>query len=150
VPPREMVAERNDSRSKVGPWLAHWRSRQQEAVYEIRALGLAFRDPRTPWYARACLGLVVAYAFSPIDLIPDFIPVVGALDDLLLVPLGVALAARMVPAEVLAAAREQLARSREGPHPGTHLGTILVVLIWLGVLSLAGFLLLRFVLRWAY
>ena len=144
------MAERNDGRRRVGSWLARWRSRQRETIHEVRAFGLAFRDPRTPWYARAWLGLVVAYAFSPIDLIPDFIPVLGALDDLLLVPLGVALAVRMVPAEVLAAAREQVARSGEDQHPGTRLGTILVVLIWLGVLSLTVFLLLRFVLRRAF
>ena len=108
---------------------------------------IAFRDPRMPWVARVWLGLVVAYAFSPIDLIPDFIPVFGALDDLLLVPLGVALAVKMVPAEVLARARQQLRDSKEDARAGILLGAILVVVIWLGFLSLVGFLLFRFVLR---
>ena len=74
---------------------------------EIRALVLAYRDPRTPWYARACAALVLAYALSPIDLIPDFIPVLGHLDDLVLIPLGIALTVRLIPAQVMQDARVQ-------------------------------------------
>ncbi len=79
-----------------------WTRRLRE---EIQVLGLVYRDPRTPWYAKACLALVLGYAFSPVDLIPDFIPVLGHLDDLLLVPLGVWLALRLIPRQVLAEAR---------------------------------------------
>ncbi len=77
---------------------------------EIYSLYFAVRDPRTPWYARAFGGLVVAYAFSPLDLIPDFIPVLGHIDDLLIIPLGVFLTLKMIPPEVMADARE---KSRE-------------------------------------
>ncbi len=64
-------------------------------------LWIAYRKPGVPWYAKAFCALVVAYAFSPIDLIPDFIPVLGYLDDLVLIPLGVALAIKMIPADIL-------------------------------------------------
>jgi uncharacterized membrane protein YkvA (DUF1232 family) len=126
---------------------ARWRSRAQEIWNETYALSYAFRDPRTPWYAKAWLGLVVAYAFSPIDLIPDFIPLFGLLDDLVLVPLGVALAIKLVPAEVLAAAREQVRTSGENNRPRNLLGAILVLSIWLVVLTLAGILISKLVLR---
>ena len=68
---------------------------------DVRALLLAARDPRVPWYAKAAAMAVAAYAVSPIDLIPDFIPVVGYLDDLVLVPLGIRLAVRLVPADLM-------------------------------------------------
>jgi uncharacterized membrane protein YkvA (DUF1232 family) len=76
---------------------------------ETYALWLASRDSRTPWYAKAMVAAVVAYAVSPIDLIPDFIPVLGQLDDMLLLPLGIALAIRMVPREVLEEKRAEVA-----------------------------------------
>jgi len=76
---------------------------------ETHALYLACRDPRTPWTARLIAALVVAYALSPLDLVPDFIPVLGYLDDLVLLPLGIALTIRLVPPEVLAEARAQAA-----------------------------------------
>jgi uncharacterized membrane protein YkvA (DUF1232 family) len=87
-----------------------WRARARDLETEVRALWLASRDPRVPWHAKAVAGLTVAYALSPIDLIPDFIPVLGHLDDLVLVPLGLALAIRLVPPEVLA---EHRARVRD-------------------------------------
>jgi len=69
---------------------------------EIAALGYACRDPRVPWYAKALAMCLVAYALSPLDLIPDFIPVLGYLDDLVLLPLGILLVVRMIPPHVLA------------------------------------------------
>ena len=83
-----------------------WIARARKFKLEAHALFLACRDARTPWYAKAVAALVVGYAFSPIDLIPDPIPVIGHLDDLLLVPLGVWLAARLIPAEVTRRYRE--------------------------------------------
>ena len=68
---------------------------------DVIALFLAARDPRTPWYAKMAAGLVAAYALSPIDLIPDFIPIVGYLDDLVIVPLGIWIAVRLVPADLM-------------------------------------------------
>ena len=105
---------------------------------ETYALYLAYRDPRVPWYARAFAALVVGYAFSPIDLIPDPIPVLGYLDDLILVPLGIALAVRMIPAEVLAEHRLK-AREIRGK-PVNRAAAVVVVAVWLALAALAVFL----------
>lgn len=78
-----------------------WQGRLRALKRDTYALLLACRDERTPWYAKLTAGIVVAYAFSPIDLIPDFIPVLGLLDDVLLIPLGVVLVRSMIPADVL-------------------------------------------------
>ena len=96
---------------------------------ETTALYYAYRDPRTPWYARAFSALVVAYLFSPIDLIPDFIPVLGYLDDLVLVPLGIRLAIKMIPQEVMRDAR----KSADDPVQNKAIGlifTILILCVW--------------------
>src|ERR687885_2044119 len=87
-----------------------WKRRARQLKTEMYALYLAYKDPRVPWYARVFAACVVGYAFSPIDLIPDPIPILGYLDDLILVPLGIALAVRMIPPDVLA---ECQAKSRE-------------------------------------
>lgn len=92
-----------------------WRGRLRALKAETLALALAAKDPRTPWYAKALAALVVAYAFSPIDLIPDFIPVLGLLDDLLIVPLGVLLCRRLIPAEVLADCRARALEAVDRP-----------------------------------
>ena len=81
---------------------------------ELVALRLAIGDPRTPWYARAMGAIVVAYALSPIDLIPDFVPVLGYLDDVVLLPLGVWLTVRLIPTEILAECRDRV----RGPGSG--------------------------------
>ncbi|MBX4910344.1 MULTISPECIES: DUF1232 domain-containing protein [Rhizobium] len=96
---------------------------------DIVALWLAARDPRVPWYAKAVAGAVAAYALSPIDLIPDFIPVLGYLDDLVIVPLGILLATRLVPAEVMAALRVEAARRIE--RPSGRAGLIFILVVWL-------------------
>lgn len=97
----------------MGRRAAQLKRRVQQELY---ALYLAYRDPRTPWYARLLAAAVVAYALSPIDLIPDFIPVLGYLDDLILVPLGIALAVRLIPATVVEESRR---RAREAIAEGT-------------------------------
>ena len=92
-------------RSLAGMWqrtFSAWRERARRLKRDTYALYLALKDPRVPWYARLLAGLVVAYAFSPIDLIPDFIPVLGYLDDLLIVPLGIVLTLRLIPPAVMA------------------------------------------------
>ncbi|MBX4931508.1 YkvA family protein [Rhizobium bangladeshense] len=96
---------------------------------DIVALWLAARDRRVPWYAKAVVGAVAAYALSPIDLIPDFIPVLGYLDDLVIVPLGILLATRLVPAEVMAALRVEAARRIE--RPSSRAGLIFILAVWL-------------------
>ncbi len=84
-----------------------WKQRARQLKTETYAIYLAYKDPRLPWYARLFAACVVGYAFSPIDLIPDPIPVLGYLDDLILVPLGVALALKMIPPAVMAECREK-------------------------------------------
>ena len=107
---------------------------------DVVALWLAARDPRTPWPARALAGLVAAYALSPIDLIPDFIPVLGYLDDLLIVPAGLWLALRQVPAPLLAEFRERAAaRAR----PRSLVAAIFIVALWLAAAALLLWLWLR-------
>jgi uncharacterized membrane protein YkvA (DUF1232 family) len=86
-----------------------WKARVAALRNESYALYLASRDPRTPWYAKLLVAGVVAYAVSPIDLIPDFIPVLGQLDDMILLPIGIALAIRLVPSAVLEEKRAQAA-----------------------------------------
>jgi len=108
-----------------------WRERKRRLELEVRTLYLAGRDPRTPWHAKALAGLVVAYAWSPIDLIPDFIPLVGQLDDLVLVPLGLIVVRRMIPAPILAEsrARAQAMMSEKKPR-NWMLVAVVVLAVW--------------------
>lgn len=95
--------------------LERWKQRARQLKQESYALYLAYKDPRVPWYARLFAACVVGYAFSPIDLIPDPIPVLGYLDDLVLAPLGIALAVKLLPPVVLAECHQQ---AREAPTQG--------------------------------
>jgi uncharacterized membrane protein YkvA (DUF1232 family) len=123
--------------------LAKLKERAAALKKELIALSIAVRDRRVPWYAKAGLGLVLAYAFSPIDLIPDFIPVLGFLDDLVIVPAGIALVLKMIPAEVMQEARQQAADPLRQERPGSRLGALLVIAIWLIVLAVVIWLVLR-------
>jgi uncharacterized membrane protein YkvA (DUF1232 family) len=123
-----------------------WRAKTHDLKREVFALYLACRDPRVPWYAKALAAAVVAYAFSPIDLIPDFIPVVGYLDELVLVPLGVFAVRAMIPAAVLAECRERAETALEQGRPVSVLGAAIIVVIWLALAAL-GILLAR---RWLW
>jgi len=107
---------------------------------DVVALWLAARDPRTPWHAKALAGFVAAYALSPIDLIPDFIPVIGWLDDLLIVPAGIWLALRLVPPELMAEFREQ-AESRARPR--SRAAAAIIIALWLAAAGLLLWLWLR-------
>src|SRR5512136_1291176 len=100
-------ASSSDVELPVMKSLEQWRQKTQQIKIETYALYLAYRDPRTPWYAKLLAAGVVAYAISPIDLIPDFIPVLGVLDDLIIVPLGITLAVKMIPQEVMTECREK-------------------------------------------
>ena len=106
------------------------KSRAQALKTETVALYLAARNPLTPWIARALIFLVVGYALSPIDLIPDFIPILGYLDDLIIVPAGIALALALIPREVMAQAREH-AQSISLDRRTGMVGAVIIVLIWI-------------------
>ncbi|MBO9123513.1 MULTISPECIES: YkvA family protein [unclassified Rhizobium] len=108
---------------------------------DIVALWLAARDRRVPWYAKAVAGGVAAYALSPIDLIPDFIPVLGYLDDLLIVPLGIMLAVRLIPSDVIAELRVDAAARLE--RPSSRAGLIFILAIWLCCIIFVGMAFLR-------
>ena len=117
--------------------LARWKTRAQQLQAEVYALYLAFRDPRVPWYAKAVAACVVGYALSPIDLIPDFIPVLGYLDDLVLIPLGIALTLRMIPPAVMVECRARARSELADGKPVSRVATAVIVAIWLGLAALA-------------
>ncbi len=120
-----------------------WKKKARELKIEVYALYLAYRDPRVPWPARIFAGLVVAYAFSPIDLIPDPIPILGYLDDLILIPLGVSLARRMIPTVVLAECRVQAKEVMAAGKPVNWVAAGVIIVIWLVVMALTAFWLVR-------
>ena len=108
---------------------------------DAHAVWLCARDPRTPWYAKALGFAVAAYAFSPIDLIPDFIPVLGYLDDLIIVPAGLWLVLRMIPPAVLEEHRAAAEAAADRPISKVAAGAVIAV--WIGVALVAGWALLR-------
>jgi uncharacterized membrane protein YkvA (DUF1232 family) len=118
------------------------KARARALKNEVFAVYLAARDPRTPWYAKALIFFIVAYTLSPIDLIPDFIPVLGYLDDLIITPGGLWLAVRMIPPEVLAEARAAASTHSVDRRAG-RFGMLIILLLWLIFLLAAVFLVLR-------
>lgn len=110
---------------------------------QIHALYIAYRDPRMPRLAKVLTALVIAYALSPIDLIPDFIPVLGYLDDLILVPLGIMLAIRMIPPELLNESRQKAREQLASRPPRSTAGVCMVVGIWLLALVAAGVMVIK-------
>ncbi len=110
----------------------------------MHATYLAARDPRTPWYVKALALAVAGYALSPIDLIPDFIPVLGYLDDVIIVPIGIALVIRLVPPDVMADARRQAAAAQQ--RPVSWIAAAGVVCLWIGAVVATAFA----VYRWLY
>lgn len=117
------------------------RSQARALKREAHALYFAARDPRTPWPARLVAGLVIAYALSPIDLIPDVVPVLGYLDDVILVPAGIALAIRLIPPEVLTECRERAAAAPSRPR--SLAGAAVIVALWITAAALAALWLAR-------
>ncbi len=105
---------------------------------DVMALWIAYRDPRTPWYAKVFSAVVVAYALSPIDLIPDFVPVLGYLDDLILIPAGIALSLKMIPAEVMAESRVKAKEQFASGKPTNWVAAAIIVLILLIVIFIVG------------
>ncbi len=118
------------------------KARAKRLKAEITALYYAAQDPRVPWTAKGVILLALGYALSPIDLIPDFIPVLGYLDDLLILPALIALALRLLPAEAMAAARERAAREPVSLKKN-WLFASLFILFWIAVLSAVALVLLK-------
>jgi uncharacterized membrane protein YkvA (DUF1232 family) len=116
--------------------LDHWRQFVHRLKLDVAALYLAYRDPRVPWPAKLFTALVVGYALSPIDLIPDMIPVLGYLDDLVVVPLGLYLALRMIPPQVLAECRHKAADRASLPR--SRAAAVIIMGVWLAALAAAG------------
>ena len=109
---------------------------------DVQAIYLASRDPRVPWYSKVLAIAVAAYALSPIDLIPDFVPVLGYLDDLIIVPVGVALVVRLIPPEVMDEYRILATASQSTPV--SRAGATVIVLVWIVALGLGGWLASRY------
>lgn len=123
--------------------LESWKRRARDLTAQTYALYLAYRHPRTPWYAKVFAALIVGYVFSPIDPIPDFIPLVGLLDEMVVVPIGVLIAAKLVPPDVFAECMEKARGVAEGEKPVSRIAAVVIVAVWLLCVALAVFLALR-------
>jgi uncharacterized membrane protein YkvA (DUF1232 family) len=124
------------------PWVDRLKSWAQGVRRDVHALYLAARDPRVSWYAKALAAVVAGYALSPLDLIPDFIPVVGYLDDMILVPLGIVLVIRLIPAEIMAEHRATVAAAQA--RPVSRIAAVAIICIWVAALALSGWLAYRY------
>ncbi len=111
--------------------LMPWKSKAKDLRNEVHAICLACKDPRTPWYAKALGVFIIGYALSPIDLIPDFIPVLGYLDDLILVTAGIALLLGIIPREVIEESRGKVRSQSSVRQPQNWIAGMLIVLIWI-------------------
>lgn len=109
----------------------HWKGWARKLKTETYALYYAYRDPRVPWYTKLLAAFIVAHTLSPIDLIPDFIPVLGYLDDLIITPLGLTIVLKMIPEEVMIEARQKAELSMDKMDRASRVGMLIVVCIWL-------------------
>ena len=125
--------------------LEGWKQRAKRLKVEVYAIYLAYRDPRVPLHARIFAACVVGYAFSPIDLIPDFIPILGYLDDLVLIPLGIWFALKMIPTEVMAECRARAQEVMKQGKPINRAAAAVIIGIWLLLAALAVALVVRVV-----
>jgi len=119
----------------VSKVIERWKQKARQLKAETYALYLAYKDPRVPWYAKVFAAMVVGYAFSPIDLIPDFVPVLGYLDDLVMVPIGITLALKMVPKTVLDECRQEAREVMTQGKPTNWVAAGAIVVVW--VVSIA-------------
>jgi len=125
--------------------LVTWKARAQRLKGSVYALYFAYRDPRTPWYVRVLAACIVGYAFSPIDLIPDPIPILGYLDDLVLIPLGVTLVVKLLPTDVWADAQHLAATTLRDGKPTNWIAAGVIVVLWIGLASVGTVLFWRWV-----
>ena len=135
---RELKHERGSRDNAAMSVIASLKAWARRLKSEITALYLAARHPATPWYAKALVIAIVAYALSPIDLIPDFIPVLGFLDELVLLPLAIALAVKLIPSQVLVECRTRAVEIGRVDSKAGRVGAVLIALLWVVAVALAG------------
>ena len=121
------------------------RLKQKSGQLKVKtyALYLAYKDPRTPFYAKVLAACIVGYAFSPIDLIPDFIPVLGYLDDIILIPLGIALVLKMIPDAVIQECEKKAKATLNQDRPKSRTAAVIIIAIWLLLIALFLLLILK-------
>ena len=127
----------------MNSFIDRWKAHASQLKVEVYALYIAYKDRRTPWYAKVFAAVVVGYAFSPIDLIPDPIPVLGYLDDLVLVPFGAFLAVKMIPPQVMADSRQKAEEVMAQGMPIIKLAAVIIVCIWIGLALVGGWIVYR-------
>lgn len=128
----------------AGQIFQKWKLWAKKLKVEVYALYLSYKDPRVPWYARVFAACVVGYAFSPIDLIPDPIPILGYLDDPVLIPIGVVLALRMIPADVMSECRERARELMSQGMPVNKAAAVIIVGIWILLAGVCVYFMLPF------
>ncbi len=126
-------------------FINRWKARAKLLKLEVYALYIAYKDRRTPWYAKIFAALVVGYAFSPIDLIPDPIPILGYLDDLVLIPLGAYLAVKMIPLQVMEESRQKAREVMAQGKPVNKFVAVIIILVWIGLAVATGVLVYQWV-----
>lgn len=116
--------------------LKNLKAKAKELKCEVAALFLAWKRPEVSWYAKAFVMIVVGYALSPIDLIPDFIPILGYIDDLILIPLGISIAIKLIPSNVMKECRNQAKDLFKNGKPKNRIAAFIIVLLWIIIISL--------------
>lgn len=127
----------------MGHFIEGWKQEARRFKIEVYAIYLAYKDPRVPLHARIFAACVLGYAFSPIDLIPDPIPILGYLDDLVLIPLGVILALKMIPKDVMAEYREKAREIMAQSKPVNKVAAAVIIAIWVFLAALCVFAMVR-------
>lgn len=127
--------------------LETWKNWSKKLKLQTYTLYYAYKDPMTPWYAKMWGAVVVAYAFSPIDLIPDFVPIVGYLDDLILIPLGISLAVKLIPKEILIKCRQQAQERIDSKRPVNWIAGGIIIAIWIMMFYAVVYIILKRMLK---
>ena len=127
--------------------LETWKSWAKKLKLQSYTLYYAYKDPMTPWYAKVWGAVVVAYAFSPIDLIPDFVPILGYLDDLILIPLGMALAVKLIPKEIMIRCRQHAQDRIDSKRPVNWIAGGIIIAIWIMVFCVVVYIILKSILK---
>ena len=120
---------------QMKPSIQRYKEKAKELKQDVMAVYLAYRHQEVPWYAKLLAVLVVGYALSPVDLIPDFIPILGYLDDLILLPLGIILVVRLIPKEIMEECRAEARELHSGRKPRMWVAGALIVVIWIIIIA---------------